>query len=295
MINKPVDYKQYDPKWASVDYSASGETNTIKSAGCGITCAAMVIASLKDKNVNPVTTAKWSKSKGYKIKNQGTSYSYFKPQFAEYGINCTMLNGTNVYKNKSASVHKTVLSELQKGNWIIGVMGIGTWTKGGHYVLCYAYDDGLVYINDPASTAPNRLVAKIEDWQYEVKYYWKIEVPDDKKVKLSTANTPKGNNFNNLDWVKRLQKEINTKQDGMAGADTLLKTPTIKLGSKGVVAKLLQEKLTAIGYDTKGIDGEIGINSILAIKEYQRAVVGIKTPDGEFTAKGASWKKLLGL
>lgn len=295
MINKPVDYKQYDLKWATVDYSAPGEVNTIKAAGCGITCSAMVIASLKDKSVTPVVTAKWSKARGYKIKNQGTSYSYFKPQFAKYGINCTMLNGSNVYKNRSASVHKTVLSELQKGNWIIAVMGVGRWTKGGHYVLCYAYDNGFVYINDSASTTANRLTAKIEDWQYEVKYYWKVEVPEDKKVKLSKVDASKGNKFNNVDWLKRLQKEINTTQDGVAGDDTLNKTPTIKLGSKGNGSKLLQEKLTAIGYDTKGIDGEIGKNSVLAIKEYQRAVVGLKNPDGEFTARGASWKKLLGL
>lgn len=186
MAKKPVDYKQYDAKWASIDYSAKGETNTIKSAGCGVTCAAMVIATLKDKNVTPVTTAKWSKARGYKIKNQGTAYSYFKPQLSEYGINCTMLNSINVYKNRSALVHKTVANELKKGNWIISVMGPGNWTKGGHYVLAYAYEDGYIYINDSASTHANRLKAKIEDWQYEVKYYWKVDVPVENTINIDT-------------------------------------------------------------------------------------------------------------
>lgn len=97
------------------------------------------------------------------------------------------------------------------------------------------------------------------------------------------------------DWIKKLQKSIGTTVDGIADLDTLAKTPTIKKGSKGDMAKLLQEKLTALGYDTKGVDGEIGDNSVIAIKAYQKKVVGISNPDGEFTAKGASWKKLLGL
>jgi hypothetical protein len=299
--NKPVDYKQYDAKWASIDYSAVGEVNTIKSAGCGITCSAMVIATLKNKSITPVDTAKWSKSRGYKIKAQGTAYSYFKPQLAEYGINCTMMNSTNVYKNKSAAVHKTVLSELQKGNWIIAVMGVGRWTKGGHYVLCYAYDSGLVYINDSASIANNRLVSKIEDWQYEVKYYWKVEIPEAKKVKIIQTETPSSTSttskFDNVDWLKRLQKEIGAKVTGLADEQTLKNTPTVKRGDKNNVVKLIQEKLKAIGIDPKGVDGSYGkdpytgmYNSVI---EFQKSNVGLKKPDGEFTSKLNSWKTLL--
>lgn len=293
MANKPVDYKQYNSKWASVDYSAKGEVNTIKSAGCGVTCSAMVIASLKNKNITPIDTAKWSKARGYKIKGQGTAYAYFKPQLAEYGINCTMLNSANVYHNKSASIHKTVLTELKKGNWIIAVMSKGRWTTGGHYILCYAYENGYVYINDSASTQANRLKAKIEDWQYEVKYYWKVEIPDDKKIKITNSVSTTAKKFDNTDWIKRLQKEIGAKQDGKVGNETISKTPTIKLGSNGNTTKLVQEKLTALGFDTKGIDGKIGNNSVSTMKKFQKDIVGMKNPDGEFTARGTSWKTFL--
>lgn len=302
-MNKPVDYKQYDPKWASIDYSAKGEVNTIKSAGCGVACTAMIIASLKNKNITPVDTAKWSKARGYKIKGQGTAYAYFKPQLAEYGINCTMLNSANIYHNKSASIHKTVLSELKKGNWIIAVMGVGRWTKGGHYVLCYAHDNGYVYINDSASTQANRLKAKIEDWQYEVKYYWKVEIPDGKKIKInnSVSNTAT-NKFDNIDWTKRLQKAFGFKGsniDGKAGAKTLEATPTIKRGMKGEVIKLLQEKFKALGYFKLEPNGKYGNHPYHdmydAVIKYQKEVVGLSKPDGEFTAKGKSWKTILGL
>jgi hypothetical protein len=32
-----------------------------------------------------------------------------------------------------------------------------------------------------------------------------------------------------------------------------------------------------------------------AVIKYQKEVVGLKNPDGEFTSKGASWKALLGI
>jgi hypothetical protein len=302
MANKPVDYKQYDPKWAGFNYAAKGEVNTIKSAGCGVTCAAMIIASLKNKNITPIDTAKWSKSHGYKIKGQGTAYAYFKPQLAIYGLNCSMLNGTNVYHNKSANVHKNVMSELKKRNFIISCMGVGRWTRGGHYVLAYACDKGYVYINDPASTQANRLKAKIEDWQYEVKYYWKVEIPDDKKIKITNSVSTTTKNFDNIDWIKKLQKAFGftgSDIDGKAGTKTLGATPTIKRGMKGEVIKLLQEKFQSLGYFNLKPNGKYGKHPYHdmydAVIKYQKEVVGMKTPDGEFTAKGRSWKTILGL
>lgn len=93
------------------------------------------------------------------------------------------------------------------------------------------------------------------------------------------------------DWVKRLQKVIGVTQDNIAGSQTLSKCPVIQSGSKGDVAKLLQERLTSLGYDTKGVDGEIGTNSIASIKAYQKA--NKLTTDGVFGQN--SWKKILGL
>ena len=46
---KPVSYLQTDARWKTHNYSAKGESKTIGSSGCGITAAAMVIATLKGK------------------------------------------------------------------------------------------------------------------------------------------------------------------------------------------------------------------------------------------------------
>lgn len=84
-------------------------------------------------------------------------------------------------------------------------------------------------------------------------------------------------------WVKRLQKTIGAEVDGVAGKETLSKCPTVKLGSKGDVVKLLQEKLSVTA------DGEIDAVSIKTIKTWQKKN-GL-TADGIFGQN--SWKKLL--
>lgn len=101
------------------------------------------------------------------------------------------------------------------------------------------------------------------------------------------------------DWIARLQKTIGAKIDNIAGNETLSKTPTIKRGDKGDVVKLLQERLTTLGYDTKGIDGSYGkapySGTYDAVIKYQKEVVKLKNPDGEFTSKGTSWRTILGM
>lgn len=92
----------------------------------------------------------------------------------------------------------------------------------------------------------------------------------------------------NNDWIKNIQIIIGVTVDGLAGVETLSKIPAIKNGSKGDIAKLLQEKLTYLGYDTKGIDGDIGTSSVSAIKAFQKA--NKLTVDGVFGQN--SWKKI---
>ncbi len=182
-ITKPVSYLQTDPKWKNHNYSAKGERKTIGSSGCGVTASAMVIATLKDKSVTPITTAEWSMEHGYKALNQGTYYSYFVPQFSVYGIGCKMLNQTNLYGKPSSAAHTEALNALKKGGWVIACMGKGNWTSSGHFILLYQYENGYVYINDPASTNAARIKNTWTLFSKQVKYMWVITVPDSFKTK----------------------------------------------------------------------------------------------------------------
>lgn len=174
MNKKPVSYLQTDARWKSTDYSAPGEKTTIGTAGCGPTCAAMVIETLTGKTFTPADACAWSLAHGYKAANQGTYYSYFKPQFAAMGIACTQLNGAGVYHNPSAAVHDKAMELLKQGYYIIALMNKGTWTSAGHFILVW-WEDGKVRINDPASTKDARVNGDPATFRNEAKYYWAVD------------------------------------------------------------------------------------------------------------------------
>lgn len=175
---KPVYYMQSDLRWGSNDYSAPGEKTNISKAGCGPTCCAMVIATLKDKDITPSDTAKWSLEHGYKACKQGTYYTYFVPQLKAFGIECTRVNHVNIYgsDNETArAAHRLVERALTTGKMVIACMGKGIWTSSGHYVLAYGLKDGKVYINDPASMKSARICNSFDTFKSQVKFYWVIE------------------------------------------------------------------------------------------------------------------------
>lgn len=174
MNKRPVSYLQVDARWKNKPYRVTGEQSTIGSAGCGPTCAAMVIATLADKSVTPVETCAWAVRRGYKALNQGTYYSYFAPQLAAYGIDCRQLLGSRIINQPSHPVHNEVKDYLRKGYYVIALMGPGTWTRSGHFVLLWGWDD-KVRINDPASTKTARLNGDPDTFRREARNYWVVD------------------------------------------------------------------------------------------------------------------------
>lgn len=174
MNKKPVSYLQTYPRWKSLPYRVKGESSTIGSAGCGPTCAAMLIETLTGKTFTPVDACSWSVAHGYKALNQGTYYGYFEPQFKEFGLSCKMLNFVNTYGKPNHDNHKKAFELLKQGFYLIACMGPGTWTKSGHFVVVW-WEDGKVRINDPASTKDIRLNGDLSTFKSQVKYYWYID------------------------------------------------------------------------------------------------------------------------
>lgn len=176
MNKKPVSYKQYDSRWKDIPYEAKGESQkrTIGSSGCAPTSACMLIETITGKTFTPKEACEWSLAHGYKAANQGTYYSYFKPQFAEYGIECDMLNWTNTYGKPNHSNHDKVVEMLKEGYYFIALMGKGLWTTGGHFVVLWWSDD-KVRINDPISAKECKQNGDIATFRNEVCYYWWID------------------------------------------------------------------------------------------------------------------------
>jgi len=219
MNKRPVYFMQTDARWKSKPYRATGETSTVGSAGCGPTCAAMVIQSMTGKGFTPLDACNWSMEHGYKALKQGTYYAYFQAQFKAFGIPCTQLNYDNLYGKADSSVHKQALELLQDGWYLIACMGKGTWTKSGHFVLVW-WADGMIHINDPNSKEPARMNGNKKDFLSQVKYYWAIDARKhnqnaldeavDRLVKagiITGAAYWKQGNYNN-EYVKFLLQKV---------------------------------------------------------------------------------------
>ena len=174
-MNKiPVSYLQNDVRWKAKPYRVPGEQSTIGSAGCGPTCAAMVISTVTGKTVTPEDTCAWSIQHGYKALNQGTYYSYFRPQMAAYGIDCKQLLGSRILNQPQHTIHDQVKQYLSQGYYVIALMGPGTWTKSGHFVLVWGWDT-KVRICDPASVRAERLNGDPDTFRREVRNYWLVD------------------------------------------------------------------------------------------------------------------------
>lgn len=287
---KPVDYKQNDKRWGDLPYAVDGEKSTIKSAGCGPTALANVLAAIVSSFIDPVTLAAWARYHNYKVKNNGTSHSFFVPCAAAYGVNVRRVNLSNIYGKKTSQYHNEVLSELNKGNWIIALMGKGNWTSGGHYITVYGYQNGKVYINDPASAKASRACNTWELFKSQVKYYWVVEVPEN----IKKNGIVKDGNYNHKDFVREVQFCTGATPDGIAGKLTLSKTVTVsaKKNRKHAVVLPVQKLLKKQGRYTGELDRIAGKLFTAAVNSYQSAVLRYVKPDGEITAKGRMWKSL---
>lgn len=147
--SKPVDYKQYDSKWAKVVYTKNNTYNksqTIKSSGCGPTSAADIVATWWDKSITPVELAALSVQKGYRTENSGTAWGFFKFLANKYGAS----------KFVQTSSVATLKEALAHGAYAVVSFGPSKWTKGGHYCCIWKWDGSHFYINDPASAASSR-------------------------------------------------------------------------------------------------------------------------------------------
>ena len=225
-MTRPIKYLQTDPRWAGNNYTEGGDGSTIGTAGCGPTSAAMVIATWKDYSITPAHTAAWAKNNGYKAPNQGTYYSYFAPQLAEFGIQCKQANYRNLREMAifdAAAYHEKALKAVQSGNLVIACMGPGLWTSSGHFILWWKVTGTMAHINDPASSRADKELAPLERLQREVKYYFICERPEDlmeedeDEMRYKTVNdVPEKNDFRKI-----IQKLMDAKIIGGDGNGTI--------------------------------------------------------------------------
>jgi hypothetical protein len=205
-------------------------------------------------------------------------------------------DGVNRFKNKD----KFFTSNPKVGDVIFYTNGIRAYHTG----LVYKVDSEKVYTIEGNTSSSAGVVENggcVAKKAYNLNYSKILGYgrPDYDKEEVVKPASPSTTITKKDDWVARLQKEIGAKVDNSAGTETYSKVPTIKRGDSGKVVELLQEKLKALGYADFEPNGKYGKSPYHdmydAVIKYQKEVVGLKNPDGEFTANGASWKALLGI
>ncbi len=120
-------------------------------------------------------------------------------------------------------------------------------------------------------------------------------------TKAAAGNASKADNYKEI--IRTLQKALNSEYkaglvvDGVPGSKTFGATPTLNKktrAKKPKTVKALQSLLSYHGYKCD-VDGDFYTATEKMVKSFQREVVGQKNPDGEVTAKNATWKKVLKL
>lgn len=137
------------------------------------------------------------------------------------------------------------------------------------------------------------LMSKMGDIANEVNKRLGATVNNTVEVKEQTSTT-----YTKTDFIRELQAAIGAKVDGIAGPETLSKTPTlcVSRNKKHKAVLPVQKYLYALGYTEVGkADGIAGAKFTAAVKRYQKEVVKLKVPDGIISARKNTWKKLLGL
>lgn len=102
------------------------------------------------------------------------------------------------------------------------------------------------------------------------------------------------NNISYNEFVRELQFLTGCKVDGIAGPETISKTPTLKRGSSGDVVQLVQLRLNSLRFNCGKTDGIFGNNTELGVRNYQKSI-GFKEPDGVMDNGKRTWKALLRL
>lgn len=141
-FRQPVDYKQADKRWGAQMYSCYGnKKQTIANSGCGPTAMADVVAALKDASVTPPELCALSVENGHRSRSGGTSWSFFPFVREKFGFSKLIETGSL----------ETLKACLDAGGYAVCSMGPGYWTRGGHFICVWKYDEKYIYANDPAS------------------------------------------------------------------------------------------------------------------------------------------------
>lgn len=137
-LDNIVYYCQWDSRWATYPYG----TGTIQSSGCGVTCMAMIVATLYNNTVTPPTLADLSMANNGYVAGQGSSMPNVVAAASRmYGLS---------YQNIDISEVPAYITE--KGAFVIWGCHTGYFSSSsaGHVMIIRGVDaEGNFLLADP--------------------------------------------------------------------------------------------------------------------------------------------------
>lgn len=165
-------YMQTDPRWGQKFY---GGSDTIGEFGCGPTSLAMVISAFTNVKIDPEQMCKWAYDRGYWYSGSGSIHGLIPDAAKAFGLKVEGIENTPEAADK-------IKSALSSGNLIITLMGKGTFTRSGHFIVLRGItEDGKILIADPNSKEltndsyePSFIVNEAKAWAAENGPFWVI-------------------------------------------------------------------------------------------------------------------------
>ena len=152
-------FLQWDKRWGYLQYGSDIAGLT----GCGPTCLSMVACYLTgDDSHSPDQMIRFALDNGYCSPGNGSSWTLISQGSAKLGLCATEL----------PLVKKTIFSHLEAGRPIICVMGPGTFTTTGHFIVMTGLEDGLIRVNDPNSREKSQILWSYDEICDEIRNLW---------------------------------------------------------------------------------------------------------------------------
>lgn len=133
-------YHQGDIRWGDYLY---GGYDPMSKYGCGPTAVSMIVNSFGDTAVDPTDIAAWASENGYYALHGGSYHSLIPDAMKAYGLQAESVTDRS---------YEHVAELLSSGHILVALMGRGSLTENGHFVLfTKLLDNGKIYIADPVN------------------------------------------------------------------------------------------------------------------------------------------------
>lgn len=152
-------YNQNDARWAEQLY---GDQDPLSGYGCGPTVLAMLVTSFSNQSYSPSDMAKWAADNQYWSAGSGTRHSFIPDGGAAFGFQVVPFHNYT---------EEGIISELSSGHVLVALLGPGSFTSTGHFIIIADYWTGTqVRIADPASLENTQIPWDIQTLLNELKY-----------------------------------------------------------------------------------------------------------------------------